>query len=166
MIERTCGTALSGLVVKLFLRNERWNVANVNVRKGVIGILTGGGDVPGLNPAIRALTIRALREGYSVVGLRRGWAGLVEIVREKDYDNSDNFQPLSEELVNRAGRTSSSSVQLGETARRGGRYWSGTASGCAGTWAITRQRLRTSRRRGSLPRPRPRERPLPRTSST
>ena len=36
--------------------------------KGTIGILTGGGDVPGLNPAIRAITIRALREGYRVVG--------------------------------------------------------------------------------------------------
>jgi len=74
-------------------------------KKGVIGILTGGGDVPGLNPAIRAVTIRALREGYQVVGLRRGWAGLVEMVRENDYDNSDNFQILSEEIVNRAGRT-------------------------------------------------------------
>jgi 6-phosphofructokinase 1 len=80
-------------------------MANVNTRKGVIGILTGGGDVPGLNPAIRALTIRALREGYEVVGLRRGWAGLVEIVREKDCDNSDSFQVLTEEVVNRAGRT-------------------------------------------------------------
>ena len=42
--------------------------------KGTIAILTGGGDVPGLNPAIRAITIRALREGYRVVGIRRGWA--------------------------------------------------------------------------------------------
>ena len=80
-------------------------MANINTKKGVIGILTGGGDVPGLNPAIRAVTIRALREGYQVIGLRRGWAGLVDIVREKDYDNSDNFQILTEELVNRAGRT-------------------------------------------------------------
>src|SRR5256885_6325252 len=39
------------------------------------GILTGGGDVPGLNPAIRAVTIRALREGYQVVGIRHGWLG-------------------------------------------------------------------------------------------
>ena len=46
--------------------------------KGTIAILTGGGDVPGLNPAIRAITIRALRENYRVVGIRRGWAGLVE----------------------------------------------------------------------------------------
>ena len=42
--------------------------------KGTIAILTGGGDVPGLNPAIRAITIRALREGYRVIGIRRGWA--------------------------------------------------------------------------------------------
>lgn len=40
-------------------------------KKGTIGILTGGGDVPGLNPAIRGVTIRALREGYQVIGLRR-----------------------------------------------------------------------------------------------
>jgi ATP-dependent phosphofructokinase / diphosphate-dependent phosphofructokinase len=80
-------------------------MANVNSKKGVIGILTGGGDVPGLNPAIRAVTIRALREGYHVIGIRHGWAGLVELVREKDYDNRDNILPLTEEIVNRAGRT-------------------------------------------------------------
>jgi 6-phosphofructokinase 1 len=74
-------------------------------KKGVIGILTGGGDVPGLNPAIRAVTIRALREGYSVIGLRRGWASLVDTVRDAEHDNSDNYQVLTEELVNRAGRT-------------------------------------------------------------
>src|SRR5580698_532730 len=80
-------------------------MANVNKKKGVIGILTGGGDVPGLNPAIRAVTLRAIREGCKVIGLRRGWAGLVDMVREKDYDNGDNFQTLTEEIVNRAGRT-------------------------------------------------------------
>ena len=74
-------------------------------KKGVIGILTGGGDVPGLNPAIRAVTIRALSEGYSVIGLRRGWASLVDTVRDPEHDNSDNYQVLTEELVNRAGRT-------------------------------------------------------------
>jgi len=90
-------------------------MANVNTGKGVIGILTGGGDVPGLNPAIRAVTIRALREGYKVIGLRRGWAGLVDIVREKDYDNSGNFQLLSEELVNRAGRTGGTFLHTSRT---------------------------------------------------
>ena len=80
-------------------------MANVKSRKGVIGILTGGGDVPGLNPAIRAVTIRAIREGYQVIGLRRGWAGALEIIRDKDADNSDNFLILTEDIVNKAGRT-------------------------------------------------------------
>jgi len=74
-------------------------------KKGVIGILTGGGDVPGLNPAIRAVTIRALRDGYQVIGIRRGWAGLVDLVRDKKADNSLNYRILTEEIVNRAGRT-------------------------------------------------------------
>src|SRR6202048_4370749 len=80
-------------------------MANINTKKGVIGILTGGGAVPGLNPAIRGVTFRALREGYQVIGFRRGWAGLVEMVRDHHHDNSENFQVLTEELVNRAGRT-------------------------------------------------------------
>lgn len=83
--------------------------------KGTIGILTGGGDVPGLNPAIRAITIRALREGYRVIGIRRGWAGLVDYVREKDADNSDNVQILSEAIVNRAGRTGGTFLHTSRT---------------------------------------------------
>ncbi len=90
-------------------------MAKVSTSRGVIGILTGGGDVPGLNPAIRAVTIRALREGYQVIGLRRGWAGLIDIVRENDHDNSNNFQPLSEELVNRAGRTGGTFLHTSRT---------------------------------------------------
>ncbi|HXJ11892.1 MAG TPA: ATP-dependent 6-phosphofructokinase [Candidatus Limnocylindrales bacterium] len=74
-------------------------------KKGMIGILTGGGDVPGLNPAIRGVTLRALHEGYEVIGIRHGWAGLVEMLRDKSYDNSDNFLHLTEEIVDRAGRT-------------------------------------------------------------
>jgi len=87
----------------------------VKTKKGVIGILTGGGDVPGLNPAIRAVTIRALGEGCQVLGIRRGWAGLVDLVREKDYDNSENFQTLSEDLVNRTGRTGGTFLHTSRT---------------------------------------------------
>ena len=90
-------------------------MANVKTKRGVIGILTGGGDVPGLNPAIRAVTIRALREGCQVIGIRRGWAGLVDMVREKDYDNSENIQMLSEDLVNRAGRTGGTFLHTSRT---------------------------------------------------
>jgi len=80
-------------------------MANINKIKGTIGILTGGGDVPGLNPAIRAVTIRARREGYRVIGIRRGWAGTIDIVRDDNYDNSENFQELTSQIVNKAGRT-------------------------------------------------------------
>jgi 6-phosphofructokinase 1 len=74
-------------------------------KKGTIAILTGGGDVPGLNPAIRAVTYRAIREGYRVLGIRRGWAGLVEMVPERGADNSEHVTELTGDIVNRTGRT-------------------------------------------------------------
>ncbi|MEO8192395.1 MAG: ATP-dependent 6-phosphofructokinase [Gemmatimonadales bacterium] len=84
-------------------------------KKGTIAILTGGGDVPGLNPAIRAITIRALREGYRVVGIRRGWAGLVDYERGAKADNSENVRELSEAIVNRAGRTGGTFLHTSRT---------------------------------------------------
>ena len=90
-------------------------MANINQIKGVIGILTGGGDVPGLNPAIRAVTFRALREGYKVIGLRRGWGGTVDIIRDKNFDNSRNYFELTEEIVNRAGRTGGTFLHTSRT---------------------------------------------------
>ncbi len=78
---------------------------NHKTTKGVIAILTGGGDVPGLNPAIRAVTIRANREGYKVIGLRRGWAGIIEMIRDKKADNSYCYGVLTDEIVDKAGRT-------------------------------------------------------------
>ncbi len=83
--------------------------------KGVIALLTGGGDVPGLNPAIRAITIRALNEGYQVIGFRRGWAGVVELIRDKEADNTDNYQILTEEIVNRAGRSGGTFLHTSRT---------------------------------------------------
>ncbi len=83
--------------------------------KGIIAILTGGGDVPGLNPAIRAVTIRANREGYKVIGLRRGWAGITELIRDHEADNSNNFQVLTDDLVNKAGRTGGTFLHTSRT---------------------------------------------------
>lgn len=84
-------------------------------KPGVVAILTGGGDVPGLNPAIRAVTIRALREGYQVIGIRRGWAGALETIRDRSANNSGNFQILSEEIVNRAARTGGTFLHTSRT---------------------------------------------------
>ena len=80
-------------------------MTNKQKSNGTIGILTGGGDVPGLNPAIRAITIRANREGYKVIGLRRGWAGITNLVREKNPNNRNCYIILSDDIVNKAGRT-------------------------------------------------------------
>ena len=83
--------------------------------KRTIAILTGGGDVPGLNPAIRAITIRAVRDGHRVIGIRRGWAGLVDYLPDPKADNSDNVQVLSEAIVNRAGRTGGTFLHTSRT---------------------------------------------------
>jgi 6-phosphofructokinase len=83
--------------------------------KGTIGILTGGGDVPGLNPAIRAVTIRALHEGYRVLGLQRGWAGLTELVPRPDADNRKHVIELTEDIVNRVGRTGGTFLHTSRT---------------------------------------------------
>ena len=90
-------------------------MAEIKRKKGTIAILTGGGDVPGLNPAIRAITIRALRENYQVIGLRRGWAGLTEIIRNKDADNSNKYMVLTEEIVNKSGRTGGTFLHTSRT---------------------------------------------------
>lgn len=90
-------------------------MANTKKTRGTIGILTGGGDVPGLNPAIRAITIRALREGYQVIGLKRGWGGLLELVRDKKADNSNKYMMLTEDIVNKAGRTGGTFLHTSRT---------------------------------------------------
>ncbi|NMC41445.1 MAG: phosphofructokinase [Bacteroidales bacterium] len=90
-------------------------MVNIKTKKGTIAILTGGGDVPGLNPAIRAVTIRANREGYQVIGLRRGWAGISELIRDKKADNSNCYQVLTNEIVNKAGRTGGTFLHTSRT---------------------------------------------------
>jgi 6-phosphofructokinase len=88
-------------------------MAHVKKNKGTIGILTGGGDVPGLNPAIRAVTVRALREGYRVLGIRRGWAGLIGL--DRDRKTSSGVMDLTEEVVNKVGRTGGTFLHTSRT---------------------------------------------------
>lgn len=83
--------------------------------KGKIAILTGGGDVPGLNPAIRAVTIRALREGFEVIGIRRGWMGLIDMIRDEKVDNSECYEVLTENRVNKAGRSGGTFLHTSRT---------------------------------------------------
>ena len=102
--------------------------------KGTIAILTGGGDVPGLNPAIRAVTIRAEREGYRILGIRRGWRGLVDLVPDPGADNSKCVQELTGEVVQRVGRTGGTFLHSSRT--RASRF----------RWNVAARRLKRSSR--------------------
>ena len=57
---------------------EKFNKNKENDKMEKIGILTGGGDCPGLNPVIRAVVRKGLLEGYEIVGIKDGWKGLIE----------------------------------------------------------------------------------------
>lgn len=64
-----------------------------------IGILTGGGDVPGLNPCIKEVVHRAEDAGHQVLGIRRGWAGLLNYNPTSNADQSQWVTPLSKASV-------------------------------------------------------------------
>jgi 6-phosphofructokinase len=64
-----------------------------------IGILTGGGDVPGLNPCIKEVVDRAVDAGHSVLGIRRGWAGLLNYDPSQAQDQPDWVLPLTKGTV-------------------------------------------------------------------
>ena len=70
-----------------------------------VGILTGGGDVPGLNPCIKALVNRAEEEGLEAVGLRRGWGGLVAIDLDRPETIEANAIELNRAMVRTIDRT-------------------------------------------------------------
>jgi len=70
-----------------------------------IGILTGGGDVPGLNPCIKAVVTRAIDEGHSVLGIRRGWRGLLNYDRNNEKDSQRWIMPLDKAAVRTVDRT-------------------------------------------------------------
>ena len=64
-----------------------------------IGILTGGGDVPGLNPCIKAVVTRAEDAGIEVVGIRRGWGGLLHFNPDDDASSEEWVEPLTKAAV-------------------------------------------------------------------
>jgi len=73
-----------------------------------IGILTGGGDVPGLNPCIKQLVTRASQLGIRVVGIRKGWAGLLNYSPDDPAAEAENIRPLNAaevRTIDRSGGT-------------------------------------------------------------
>lgn len=79
-----------------------------------IAVLTGGGDVPGLNSCIKAIVNRAIDNGYEVLGIRRGWMGLVQINPDSD-SHQDWIIPLNKETVRRVDRTGGTFLHTSRT---------------------------------------------------
>ena len=71
----------------------------MNGQPNTIAVLTGGGDVPGLNPCIKSLTYRACEAGMKVLGIKRGWAGLLNYDREDPDSFHRCFQWLDKQVV-------------------------------------------------------------------
>ena len=70
-----------------------------------VGVLTGGGDVPGLNPAIKAVVERATGEGHEVIGIRRGWGGLLNANPDDADTWNDHMLDLTPATVRTVDRT-------------------------------------------------------------
>lgn len=80
-----------------------------------IGILTGGGDVPGLNPCIKAVVNRAVDSGYEVLGIRRGWGGLLHFNPEEPEGFSKHLMPLDKQAVRTIDRTGGTVLHTSRT---------------------------------------------------
>jgi 6-phosphofructokinase len=80
-----------------------------------IGILTGGGDVPGLNACIKAVVNRAAEEGHQVVGIRRGWGGLAYFNPDDPDASEDALIPLDPGVVRTIDRTGGTFLHTSRT---------------------------------------------------
>ncbi|MCW5942942.1 MAG: 6-phosphofructokinase [Fimbriimonadaceae bacterium] len=80
-----------------------------------IGVLTGGGDVPGLNPCIKAVVDRAVEEGHEVVGIRRGWWGLLHLNPDDPDTHDACFIPLDKGKVRTIDRTGGTFLHTSRT---------------------------------------------------
>jgi ATP-dependent phosphofructokinase / diphosphate-dependent phosphofructokinase len=80
-----------------------------------IGILTGGGDVPGLNPCIKAVVMSALEEEYRVFGITRGWGGLFQYNPDEPSTYGDNVRNLERKDVRTVDRTGGTFLHTSRT---------------------------------------------------
>ncbi|HEY7584480.1 MAG TPA: 6-phosphofructokinase [Acidimicrobiia bacterium] len=80
-----------------------------------IGILTGGGDVPGLNACIKAVVNRVAHEGHQVVGIRRGWGGLANLDPDDDSTFDPNIVELDPNTVRTVDRTGGTFLHTSRT---------------------------------------------------
>lgn len=80
-----------------------------------IGILTGGGDVPGLNSVIKGVTYRGTENGYEVIGIRRGWEGLTHVNFDDPASVKRYIWPLTRENTRAIDRTGGTVLHTSRT---------------------------------------------------
>jgi 6-phosphofructokinase 1 len=80
-----------------------------------IGVLTGGGDVPGLNLAIKAVALGAMEEGYKVYGIRRGWMGLLHYDFDEPSTHDYYIKELDYPTVRKIDRTGGTFLHTSRT---------------------------------------------------
>ncbi len=84
-------------------------------RSKKLGVLTGGGDVPGLNPAIKAVVELAIDQGWDVIGIRRGWGGLLHCNLDSPQARKNLFVPLTRNVVRKIDRTGGTFLHTSRT---------------------------------------------------
>ncbi len=84
-------------------------------RSKKLGVLTGGGDVPGLNPAIKAVVELAIDQGWDVIGIRRGWGGLLHCNLDSPQARKNLFVPLTRSVVRKIDRTGGTFLHTSRT---------------------------------------------------
>jgi ATP-dependent phosphofructokinase / diphosphate-dependent phosphofructokinase len=84
-------------------------------RNKTLGILTGGGDVPGLNPAIKAVVESAIDQGWDVLGIRRGWGGLLHCNLDSPQARKNLFMSLARNTVRTIDRTGGTFLHTSRT---------------------------------------------------
>jgi 6-phosphofructokinase 1 len=91
------------------------NTHNKDIDLMKIGILTGGGDVPGLNPCIKAASYRATDEGHEMLGIRRGWGGLLNFNPDDERTHTINTVPLTKANTRTIDRTGGTYLHTSRT---------------------------------------------------
>jgi 6-phosphofructokinase 1 len=84
-------------------------------KQPTIAILTGGGDVPGLNPCIKSLVNRASKEGIRVIGIRKGWAGALHYNPKDPKENKECVMELTLSDVRTIDRTGGTHLHTSRT---------------------------------------------------
>ena len=87
----------------------------MSAQQKTVAILTGGGDVPGLNPALKTLVYRAIENGYRVIGIRRGWKGLLDFNPADPDSHQENIVHLDRQAVRTVDRSGGTFLHTSRT---------------------------------------------------